>query len=131
MRLRKSSITDRTLLMMIIVVLIQSVIFAATLLNGDIVEKTNQNAFDTMNEKVTNRRTYLENDMIQRWSNLESKSVMMTDKIIAYLDEQQLTIDELAKNTSAAVPLIDAVSEDIISILQNQSSNRRIFNIGQ
>ena len=83
MRLRKSSITDRTLLMMIIVVLIQSVIFAATLLNGDIVEKTNQNAFDTMNEKVTNRRTYLENDMIQRWSNLESKSVMMTDKIIA------------------------------------------------
>ncbi len=58
MRLRKSSITDRTLLMMIIVVLIQSVIFAATLLNGDIVEKTNQNAFDTMNEKVTNRRTY-------------------------------------------------------------------------
>lgn len=118
MRLRKSSITDRTLLMMIIVVLIQSVIFAATLLNGDIVEKTNQNAFDTMNEKVTNRRTYLENDMIQRWSNLESKSVMMTDKIIAYLDEQQLTIDELAKNTSAAVPLIDAVSEDIISILR-------------
>ena len=84
MRLRKSSITDRTLLMMIIVVLIQSVIFAATLLNGDIVEKTNQNAFDTMNEKVTNRRTYLENDMIQRWSNLESKSVMMLSLIHIY-----------------------------------------------
>ncbi len=56
--------------------------------------------------------------MIQRWSNLESKSAMMADKIIDYLDEQQLTINEIAKNTSAAVPLIDAMSEDIISILR-------------
>lgn len=118
MRFRKSSITDRTLLLMILIVLIQSVIFAATLLNGNIVDKTNQNAFDTLNEKVNNRRTYMVNDMLQRWSNLDSKAALLTDKITTYLIENDCTIDELAKSTAMSVPLIREISDDIINILR-------------
>lgn len=117
MQFRKRSIIDRTLLTMIIVVLIQSVIFTATLLNSEIVDKTSQNAFDTLNEKVTNRRNYIENDMIQRWSKLESKAALMSDKIMAYMAVNQMSVDDF-KEISLANPLIDELSEDIINILR-------------
>lgn len=117
MQFRKRSIIDRTLLTMIIVVLIQSVIFTVTLLHSDIVAKTSQNAFDTLNEKVTNRRTYIENDMVQRWSNLESKASLMSDKISAYMADNQISVDDF-KDITFAVPLINELSDDIISILR-------------
>lgn len=117
MRFRKRSIIDRTLLTMIIVVLIQSVIFIATLLNSDIVDKTSQNAFDTLNEKVTNRRNYIENDMLQRWSKLESKAALMSDKIMAYMAVNQMTVDDF-KDINLSNPLINELSEDVINILR-------------
>lgn len=117
MRFRKRSIIDRTLLTMIIVVLIQSVIFTVTLLRSDIVDKTSQNAFDTLNEKVSNRRNYIENDMVQRWSQLESKAVSISNKITSYMAVNQVTVDDF-KDINIAVPLINELSEDIINILR-------------
>lgn len=117
MQFRKRSIIDRTLLIMIIVVLIQAAIFTMTLMNSDIVDKTSQNAFDTLNEKVTNRRNYIENDMVQRWSKLESKASLISDKIMAYMAVNEMSVDDL-KEISSAVPLINELSEDIINILR-------------
>lgn len=129
MQFRKRSIIDRTLLTMIIVVLIQSVIFTVTLLHSDIVTKTSQNAFDTLNEKVTNRRTYIENDMIQRWSNLESKASLISNKITAYMTENQLSIVDF-KDITVAVPLINELSEDVISILRTNQVTGAILVLG-
>ena len=52
---------------MIVVLLLQPSLFGGSIILGGILDQMNQNAVDILNERVINRKNYLENEMIQRW----------------------------------------------------------------
>ncbi len=67
---RSHSIMSRILHPVVIALLVQAGLFSANIIWGGTLEKLNHNAFDILNGQVVNRRDYLENEMLQRWSNL-------------------------------------------------------------
>lgn len=52
------------------VMVLQSAIFSGTILWGGTIERLDRNAFDILNERVINRKNYIQNEMLGRWSSI-------------------------------------------------------------
>jgi hypothetical protein len=68
--LKSNSIMERLLFSMLAVLLIQTFLFAGNIWYGGTIEELNNNSVDLLREQVLSRKNYLQNEMIQRWSNL-------------------------------------------------------------
>lgn len=64
------SIMSRILLPVVVAILVQAGLFAVNIIWGGTISKLNQNAFGILDMQVANRRNYLQNEMLERWSNL-------------------------------------------------------------
>ena len=62
-----TSMMRKLMIPMIVVLLLQTSLFGGSIILGGILDQMNQNAVDILNERVINRKNYLENEMIQRW----------------------------------------------------------------
>ena len=65
------SILIQILIPMLLVMLAQAGLFVVTMMYGGAVEQLRSNAFDILTERVSNRKNYLQNEMILRWSNVD------------------------------------------------------------
>ncbi len=63
-------IRNRILIRMGVLILIQAVLLSGILYFTGMVQKLNENAVDILTERVINRKNYLENEMVDRWSNV-------------------------------------------------------------
>ena len=66
--LKKRSVFNRILIPLIIVQIFQISLFGMLVFSGGVITKLDRNAEEILNERVINRKNYLENEMIQRWS---------------------------------------------------------------
>lgn len=55
---------------MVIAMFVQAAMFSVNIIWGGTLGKLNHNAFDILNGQVVNRRNYLQNEMLGRWSNM-------------------------------------------------------------
>lgn len=69
---------------LIIVMLIQTSLFYATILWGGTIKKLNDNSFDILNERVINRKNYIQNEMLQRWSNTSETEATINSSVKKY-----------------------------------------------
>ena len=76
LRFRNNSIMRKMMITTLLVMVVQAGLFCGAIMLGGTVEKLKQNAFDILNERVINRKNYIQNDMIARWSNLEESLEM-------------------------------------------------------
>ena len=67
--LKKRSVFNRILIPLIVVQIFQISLFGMLVFSGGVITKLDRNAEEILNERVINRKNYLENEMIQRWSN--------------------------------------------------------------
>lgn len=68
---RKKTIFKRLLIPLMAVMLVQAVLYSTIFLHGGILNQINNNTLDILNERVINRTQDVENEMVQRWSNLD------------------------------------------------------------
>ena len=106
---RKASILRKILAPLLVIMTLQAGLIYGSLVFGGTVSQLKNNMFDIFSEKVSNRRNQLENDMVQRWSNL-SESV---ENILA---ETQETLDLHGKTTNDLV-YQDELTEELLSNL--------------
>ena len=71
-QLRQNSILKRILVPLLLLVILQVAVLAGLLFGGGVMNRLNQNSVDIINERVINRKNYLEDEMVKRWSNLDS-----------------------------------------------------------
>ena len=72
--LKKRSVFNRILIPLIIVQIFQISLFGMLVFNGGVITKLDRNAEEILNERVINRKNYLENEMIVEYdSNLYLK----------------------------------------------------------
>ena len=60
------SILRKMLVPMMLVMSLQAGLFLGSILLGGTLDKLNQNSVDILNERVINRKNYLQNEMLQR-----------------------------------------------------------------
>ena len=69
--LDKESIIFKLTIFVIYLIVIQAVILIVTLILGGVLEQGKKNAYQFFNEKVNNRRKYIEREMKNRWTNID------------------------------------------------------------
>ena len=74
---RGKSFLFRVSTFLIATLVFQCALFAAFLFQGGVLNQLDQNAVDIFDEQISNRTNYLENDMLQRWSELEGTQNMV------------------------------------------------------
>ena len=73
---------------MLLVMLAQAGLFVVTMMYGGAVEQLRSNAFDILTERVSNRKNYLQNEMILRWSNVDEAVEQFQNVIMDFLKEK-------------------------------------------
>lgn len=124
------SILIQILIPMALVMLVQSSLFTVTLLFGGTVEQLRTNAFDILTERVNNRKNYLQNEMIQRWSNMGEAVDSFQTKIQTLLDDADASPEHLTVSSSLSVTVLEKLSEDMNPSAAPERCNRSICGAG-
>ncbi len=116
--LKRHSIIKRITLSLAAVLTLQSLLFAAFILLGGTVEQLNQNALDILNERAINRKNDLENEMIERWSNLMQSQEVIQAKVALHLSQTGRTYADLSPGNQQTADLLALLSEELIQLMR-------------
>ena len=107
-RQKKSpSILRKLMIPLILVMALQASLFAGSIYLFGTMDQLNQNAVDILNERVISRQSYLQNEMLQRWSNVEESVQYVQGVVSEVLAEKGLTAAELAAGDEASAAILD------------------------
>lgn len=81
---RRNSIIKKLTTFLSIVLALECLLFTGFILFGGTLDRLDQNAMDILNERTQNRKNYLENEMVQRWSNLEQIQADVSATVSAF-----------------------------------------------
>ncbi len=113
-----NSILRRLLFPMILVMLVQMMLPFGTILFGGTIGQLNQNAFELVNERVSNRKYYLEDDMVQRWSEITGSAQALEAAADAFLSQRGITAAQLSRGSEDADELLYQASSELIYLLR-------------
>lgn len=103
---------------MIIVMVIQAILFSFVILWGGTIEQLNNNALDILNERVINRKNYLENEMIQRWSNVDESVKSINSTVEKVLKEKNASVQDLGTNAALPEAVISSNTQNLIYLIR-------------
>lgn len=117
---KNRSIFRYLLVPMFILVLIEVAILVGSLFFGGIFTRLDQNAKDILDQRVINRSSYLQNEMLNSWSNLEDLTNYINTAAKNLEKQGVIDYDTLDLSSAYATPLILAVTDKLISTLRSQ-----------
>lgn len=101
--LKKRSVFNRILIPLIVVQIFQISLFGMLVFSGGVITKLDRNAEEILNERVINRKNYLENEMIQRWSNFSIYQTKIEEEIEQQLSEAGMTVADLVPGAAVTM----------------------------
>lgn len=112
---------DRTIFWMalrslLLVLTVEMLLLAGSLVVGGVIQKLNRNAQDILSKQVENRGSYLVNDMAFKWSNLSAISDRVDGCLQEFLDKNGMTAAEFVE-AGESVSLINEVCQDLIDTM--------------
>lgn len=121
---RKSkSVFQIFLILFMSVVLIQALLISMGFYFSGVNDRMNQNARDILDKQTENRKTYLENTMIDTWSNLTLLSHDINTATQRLVNSGAINIETLDSSSGACLPLLEEISPQLISaIYSNQTT---------
>lgn len=111
-------ILHKILLPMLLLILVEEIVLIGTIVSGGAVSELNQNARDILNGKVQNRKSYIENEMVNSWMNVESTVSRISDTAEELEKKGEIEIHTLDQGSAYCVPLISAVTDDLIAMMR-------------
>ena len=121
MRTKKNSIIKKIILLMMLILIIQSLLFVGIISISGIISKLNENTFNVLNDKVREKNSYLNNQMLQYWGNIEKNETIINSYILNELNNKGVTTTELNKDSNLANEILMGVSNEIIAMLREHS----------
>ncbi|MDD3839430.1 MAG: EAL domain-containing protein, partial [Clostridia bacterium] len=108
------------LFVMLAVLFVQALVFAGVILYGGTIEELNNNSFEILNQRVTGRKNYLQNEAIQRWSNLAKFEHDIQGKINSFLQEKDINNSKFQQEQDLAYEFLERVVEDAIFVIRQR-----------
>ena len=81
-----------------------------------------KNARDILIQQTENRRSYLQNEMIQKWSNLSTISQTINERTQQLIDQDVISLQTLDSSSKASAPLLNEISKELISTLYSKEA---------
>ncbi|MCH1942268.1 bifunctional diguanylate cyclase/phosphodiesterase [Holdemania massiliensis] len=119
--LKKRSVFNRILIPLIIVQIFQISLFGMLVFNGGVITKLDRNAEEILNERVINRKNYLENEMIQRWSNFSIYQTKIEEEIEQQLAEAEMTVSDLVPGAKLTSNILKTIGPDLVALMRRNT----------
>lgn len=103
---------------MISIVLIQVALFVIAIFSSGIIQILKDNSFNILNQKIESRSNYLQNEILQHWSNIGESESVINSTILQKLESRGLTTQDLGNNGKLATELVNDISSDVIFMLR-------------
>lgn len=120
---KSKSILKHILVPMCILLITEIVILAISIYAGGIVERLEGNSRDILQERVINKKGFLENEMNSTWSDITMLAETINTKAMMLEDEGVIHIDQLDQGSDEASPLIMEIADDMIQKLRANRVN--------
>ncbi|NBK96428.1 MAG: sensor domain-containing phosphodiesterase [Erysipelotrichia bacterium] len=117
---KSKSILKYILIPVCILLILEVVVFSGVVIVGGVMQHLESNARDILSERVINRKSFLENEMVNNWSNIETLAETINQKAMSLQQEGQINMTELDQSSDTALPLLKEIDEDMINTLRNQ-----------
>lgn len=105
---------------MSIFVIIQTIILIGCLSFSQLFPHINKNAKDIVNQRVLNRSSYLQNEMLNSWSNLNELTEYINDTAENLNQQGIIDYNVLDDSSANATPLLLKVTDKLISTMRLQ-----------
>lgn len=116
---KKTTVLRHVLTPMSILILLEAVLLIGGLLGSGVIDSLNKNAYDTLQQRIDNRVSYLENQMNDTWSNISEPLERINNKTEELLSNGSIDIATLDDSSKTCEPLLLAVYEELIGTLRN------------
>lgn len=117
-RRRERSLFRRMLIFLLTLLLLQAMLYLAVFSGGGILDETEDNAFSILRERTANRKLYLENEMVQRWSNVKEDKSDLLDMVDRVLKEEGKSISDLASDQTLSQEILARSGKRLVSMLR-------------
>ncbi|RHV91722.1 EAL domain-containing protein [Lachnospiraceae bacterium OF09-33XD] len=117
-KLRSTPISRKLLFPMVILIAIEILLLVGGIFGGGLIQHLEGNEKDILRERVINRKNYLENEMITRWSNVSETVQKVNNTAERLLWSGQISLDTLDDGSDYSTPLLADVSDDLISLMR-------------
>ena len=118
-RQKAQPILKRMLIPMVLLTLIEVMLLSGTFIFGGAIQELDEIAKGIVQGKVANRSSYLQNEMINSWSNV-SYTVQLINETAEKLDHDgTIDLDNIGKNSNACFPLVSEISGNLIEMLRS------------
>ncbi len=104
---------------LLLVLTVEMLLLAGSLVVGGVIQKLNRNAQDILSKQVENRGSYLANDMAINWSNLSAISDKVDASLQELLNDRGMTAAEFVGSGESAL-LINEVCQDMIDTMYSK-----------
>lgn len=117
-RLRQNSILKRILVPLLLLVILQVAVLTGLLFGGGVMKRLNQNSVDIINERVINRKNYIEDEMLKRWSNLDSALNTINQSAEKIKKQDPQGFQKIQGKNSTSTKLLDESTQELISLIR-------------
>lgn len=114
---RERSVFRTIMVPLLLLVVVEVTILMGSLLLSGMVSQLDQNAQEIVDKQMENRKSYLENFMVDDWSDLSALARRVNKVTQTMLDGGEIAMEELDSSSDACTPLLLNVADDLISTL--------------
>ncbi len=121
MAARRHTILIKILIPLLLAMLVQAGLIFSVILFGGTTSQLKANAYDILSERVISRKNDLENEMVQRWSNVYGPMQAIQDLTDAVLVENEIGPASLDVNGNVTNALLRELSTPLLNMLRTNS----------
>ena len=118
-RRKAQPILRRMLIPMVLLTLTEVMLLSGTFIFGGAIQELDENAKGIVQGKVSNRTSYLQNEMINSWSNVSYTIQVINETAEKFDQDGTIDLDNIGKNSDACFPLVSEISGNLIEMLRS------------
>lgn len=111
-------IRQKLLIPMMLLVIIENILLISAIFGSRLLSYVENKEKAIFYEKVSNRKNYLENEMLTRWANLNNTVQEINNTTQKLIDTKKISLDTLDDGSEYCTPLLRKVSSKLIRLMR-------------
>lgn len=122
-KVKSRPIRRKLLIPMIVLVIIENILLVGAISGSRLLSYVENKEKAIFYEKVNNRKNYLENEMLTRWSNVNTTVQEINSMAQKLIDDRQISLETLDDGSQYCLPLLEKSSSKLIRLMRANQVN--------
>lgn len=119
MKKRSRPLYLKLLVPMLVLILVETALLAGSVFGGGLIRYMEDNEIEVLHERVLNRQRYLQNEMLTRWSKLDSTANKINNMTQELLADKSISMETLDADSKSCFPLLNEAADPLIEMLRS------------